>query len=82
MNHKEITLYFGDSFAGFEAELHGFDTISIVLTEFQKNEEKSSFDHDYIETRFTTEVFVGVDEAKSIIKALQYLVDENDRDAS
>lgn len=78
MDHKEIKLLFVSSFAGFEVELHDTETISIVLTEFEKNEEKSSAHHDYIEPRFTTEVFVDLEEAKSIVKALQYIIDEGE----
>lgn len=78
MNNKEIKLHFGGSYAGFEAELHDADTISIVLTEFEKNEAKSTDNCEYVETRFTTEVFVDVEEAKSIVKALQFLIDEVD----
>jgi len=77
MKHKKVDLYFGD-IARFEVELHDHDCFSVCLTEYQKNEEKSTYGNDFYEERFTTEVFVGEEEIKSIINALQFMVGEND----
>ena len=76
MTIKETRIIFDDSLVIFEAELHGSETVSIVLTELQKDEEKSTKDHEHYEIRNSTEVFIDVDEAKSIVKALQYIIDE------
>ena len=76
MTIKETRIIFDDSLVIFEAELNGNETVSIVLTELQKDEEKSTKDHEHYEIRNSTEVFIDVDEAKSIVKALQYIIDE------
>ena len=76
MTIKETRIIFDDSLVIFEAELNGNETVSIVLTELQKEEEKSTKDHEHYEIRNSTEVFIDVDEAKSIVKALQYIIDE------
>jgi len=82
MSFKKVDLHFDEELARFEVESHDFGTYSVALTEYQKNEEKSTDNHVYIEPRFTSEVFVSQKEIKSIIRALQYLVDEDDFDAT
>lgn len=77
---KKVALYFDECFAGIEIDLHDGDFV-VGLTEYQENKENSTDDHTYIEPRTTTEVYIGAYEIKSLIKALQYLLDEND-DAS
>ena len=75
---KKVEFIFDESQVGFGAELHDItDTISITLTEFQENNEKSTDGHKYIEPRHTTEVFISVDEAKAITRALQFLIKED-----
>lgn len=46
MKHKKVDLYFGD-IARFEVELHDHDCFSVCLTEYQKNEEKSTYGNDF-----------------------------------
>ncbi|WP_277680352.1 hypothetical protein [Gracilibacillus dipsosauri] len=82
MENKKVDLYFGDCLARFEIELHDYDCFSVCLTEYQKNEEKSTDNNDFYEERFTTEVFVGEKELKSIIRAMQFMVIENNSDES
>lgn len=78
MNHKKVNLFFEETLAGFDIELHDSDCFSVALTDYRKNEDKSDESLDVIEPRFVAEVFVGADEIKSIIKGLQYLLDEDD----
>lgn len=76
MDRKEIKLFLNDSLAGFEAYLHSSGLISVVVTEYQRNEEKSFEHQEYIDIRQSTEIFVDVEEAKSILRALEFLIEE------
>lgn len=77
MDHKKVDLYFGDCLARVKIELHEQDCFSLCLTEYQKNEEKSTPDNEYFEKRFDTEVFLGDSEMRSILKALLFILDQN-----
>ena len=78
MNHKKVDLYFEDCLSQIEIELHDSDSYSICVTEFQVNEQKSTSKTTHYEPRHTTEVFVGQDEMKSIVNAMNFLIKEDE----
>lgn len=79
MISKEIELNFGDSNAMARINSDS-DTglITLSITEFEKDEEKSKPFHDVYEACSTTEIYLGDKEIKYLIKALENSLSEDD----
>ena len=76
---NEITLTFWDCQAvmNIKTDVHN-DCIALSITELEFDKNKSSENHDVYKESSTTEIYLGNDELKRVIKSLESLVVEDD----
>lgn len=75
MNFKKVVLTLEDSLTGFRVEKYD-DNITLSLSEYVEDTEKTTKNHAIIKERSTTEVYLGEKEIKQIINALEYIIKE------
>ncbi|MCR1833110.1 hypothetical protein NSA56_01700 [Oceanobacillus caeni] len=74
MNFTKLNLYFSDCKADITMENQDDDTIVLSVSEMQVNKEKTTENHEVIEPYTTSEICLGIDEAKSLLAALKFII--------
>ena len=74
MNLTKLNIYFDECKADITLENHEDDSIIIAISDMQVNEEKSTDKHEIVEPYTTSEIYLGIDEAKTLLSALEFII--------
>lgn len=74
LDFTKLNIYFDDCKADITLENQGDDTIILCISDMQVNGEISTDNHEIVEPYTTTEIYLGVEEAKTLMNALKFII--------
>jgi hypothetical protein len=78
--NKRAILFFDECYAKVELEMPHEDSLILTVNELDKNEEKSTVDNEILETVRTSEIYIGVEEARELIRSLEFILPKEDKE--
>lgn len=74
MDSTKLNIYFNDCKADITLENQGDDTVIICISDMTLNEQKSTDGYEVVEPYTTSEIYLGADEAKTLLSALNFIM--------
>ncbi|MBD1223254.1 hypothetical protein IC602_11670 [Virgibacillus halodenitrificans] len=80
MNIKKVNLFFNESMTEIQLENHDDLNIVLAVTELKRNEDESSENYEKLEVRYESEIFISIDEAKTLRSALDFILQKMEKE--
>ncbi|WP_189778338.1 hypothetical protein [Virgibacillus halodenitrificans] len=75
-----MNLFFNESMTEIQLENHDDLNIVLAVTELKRNEDESSENYEKLEVRYESEIFISIDEAKTLRSALDFILQKMEKE--